>query len=292
MKRARTWRRVGESRTLDADPLPRRRRRLREATSTTPSGVKDARAIDGPGARSRPTEADNQDVTRRSESDTRRPRLPRLLGIQPLVVAALVLVSALLVAVSSGARPETARPDVGRTIVSRVDPVEAPGILAPGYVVSRSVQGDCVEGSLVIPNPTFVRCFTGHVGFDPCWPLVSQAPHASAVCLRAAWQRRVIEIQTRASLPPITSTDRLFLAGPWGVELTRGQRCGASGSIPFRFKRKAVEYYCDPSKLRLLNYPDRRFPLWRFESVLQRGAPGHYAPAGTVKVRRAWYASP
>src|SRR5947207_3262950 len=42
MKYARIWPRVGESRTLDADPLPPLRRRLREATST--SGVKDARA--------------------------------------------------------------------------------------------------------------------------------------------------------------------------------------------------------------------------------------------------------
>ena len=100
----------------------------------------------------------------------------------------------------------------------------------------------------------------------------------------------MIEIHTGGSLRAITPTNKLFLAGPWGVELTGGQRCGASGSMPLMFRRKAVEY-CDPSKLRLLNYPDRRFPVWRFESVSQPGVPGNYIPSGTVQVRRAWYAT-
>jgi hypothetical protein len=45
----------------------------------------------------------------------------------------------------------------------------------------EDVHGDMQPGSLVIANPTFLRCFTAHIGFDPCWTLIAQATRESSL---------------------------------------------------------------------------------------------------------------
>jgi hypothetical protein len=177
-----------------------------------------------------------------------------------------------------------------RTRVVLVSPVSENGTKTKKGYRQKVGSGDCVPGSLVTGNPTFVRCFVGNLGHDPCWAIKTPGLPGRAICLTAPWLKSVLVVTTRRFLPPTTPTGRIFLAGPWGVELTSGEHCGATGSMPYTYDGSQVDYYCTPSSLRLLDYPDRKSGIWTFRAVRQVGSTAHFVAAGIVRVRAAYYA--
>jgi hypothetical protein len=111
-----------------------------------------------------------------------------------------------------------------------------------------------------------------------------------AVCPNPLSSRRVVELTTSAPLPPTNATAKLDLALPLEVQLTNGALCYPTPFMPDTFQGHIVGYLC-PAGLRLLDYPNRSRPLWRFHTArVVSVRPTHYRGGATVRVRAAWYA--